>query len=110
LRLGQRTAVRRRRAERFCAAPARSWFDLVVVLQTDNGVLYDRLQKRGYKEKKITENIDCEIFGVVLEEAQASYPKEGAVRPLRSDSVEDCEKNTAELVAWLAARGAAAPA
>ena len=82
----------------------------VVVLQTDNGVLYDRLQKRAYKEKKITENIDCEIFGVVLEEAQASYPKEGAVRPLRSDSVEDCEKNTAELVAWLSARGAAAPA
>ena len=22
------------------------WFDLVVVLQTDNGLLYDRLQKR----------------------------------------------------------------
>ena len=60
--------------------------------------------RSGYKEKKITENIDCEIFGVVLEEAQASYPKEGCVRALRSDSVEDCERNTAELVAWLATR------
>ena len=114
--------------ERACTAP-RSWFDLVVVLQTDNSVLYDRLQKRrarraaarfprraltplvplrsGYKEKKITENIDCEIFGVVLEEAQESYTKEGAVRALRSDSVEDCERNTAELVAWLAERNPA---
>ena len=76
----------------------------MVVLQTDNGVLYDRLQKRGYKEKKITENIDCEIFGVVLEGALESYPKEGVVRPLRSDTVEDSERNVAELVAWLAAR------
>ena len=60
----------------------------------------------GYKEKKITENIDCEIFGVVLEEAQESYTKEGMVRPLRSDTVEDSERNLAELVAFLAARQA----
>lgn len=28
------------------------WFDLVVVLQTDNGVLFDRLTARGYNERK----------------------------------------------------------
>lgn len=65
--------------------------------------------RSGYSAKKITENIDCEIFGVVLEEAQESYA-EGAVRPLRSDSVEDMEANVETLRAWLAERGAGAPA
>ena len=49
-RLGARVhaALRKlaRRAERVPCRLPRSWFDLVVVLQTDNGVLYDRLQKR----------------------------------------------------------------
>jgi adenylate kinase len=65
--------------------------------------------RSGYTAKKITENIDCEIFGVVLDEAQASY-KEGVVRPLRSDSLEDMEANVETLRAWLAERGAGAPA
>lgn len=38
------------------------WFDLVVLLRTDNKQLYDRLQGRGYTEAKITENIECEIL------------------------------------------------
>lgn len=25
------------------------WFDLVLVLRTDNSILYSRLEKRGYK-------------------------------------------------------------
>ena len=29
------------------------WFDLVVCLQTDNTVLYDRLEARGYAQNKI---------------------------------------------------------
>jgi RNA polymerase subunit RPABC4/transcription elongation factor Spt4 len=49
------------------------WFDLVVVLQTDNSVLYERLEKRGYTEKKVRENVECEIFMVVAEEAMDSY-------------------------------------
>ena len=59
---------------------------------------------------KITENIDCEIFGVVLEEAQGAYEKEGAVVALSSDSVEDMERNADTLRAWFAARGVGAPA
>ncbi|KAE8666927.1 Adenylate kinase isoenzyme 6 [Hibiscus syriacus] len=46
------------------------WFDLVVVLQTDNTVLYDRLSKRGYEGAKLSNNIECEIFQVLLEEAK----------------------------------------
>ena len=33
------------------------WFDLVLVLRTNNTVLFDRLTKRGYSQKKVTENI-----------------------------------------------------
>lgn len=68
------------------------WFDLVLVLQTDNTVLYERLEKRyentacnvvlhtptppthrGYSQKKISENIECEIMQVIVEEARDSY-------------------------------------
>lgn len=76
----------------------------MLVLQTDNTVLYERLEKRyagvhprecslivariivslitphsstrhdrGYSQKKITENIECEIMQVIVEEARDSY-------------------------------------
>lgn len=55
------------------SAAAPRWFDLVVVLQTDNTVLYERLEKRGYAAPKIQENVQCEIMMVLLEEARDSY-------------------------------------
>lgn len=39
-----------------------TFFDLIIIVRTDNKLLYDRLKGRGYNEKKITDNIDCEIF------------------------------------------------
>lgn len=45
----------------------------MVVLQTDNSVLYDRLEKRGYPQAKISENVECEIMMVLLQEAHDSY-------------------------------------
>ena len=44
------------------------WFQLIVCLRCNNTLLYDRLQERGYPEHKITENVDCEIFGEVANE------------------------------------------
>ncbi|KAJ8751326.1 hypothetical protein K2173_016511 [Erythroxylum novogranatense] len=76
------------------------WFDRVVVLQTDNSVLYDRLTKRGYSETKISNNIECEIFQVLLEEAKESY-SEDIVVALRSDSIEDINRNVETLTAWI---------
>ncbi|CAN6165924.1 unnamed protein product [Urochloa humidicola] len=32
------------------------WFDLVVVLQTDNSILHDRLTRRGYTGSKLSNN------------------------------------------------------
>ena len=78
-------------------AAACRWFDLVIVLQCDNGVLYERLEKRcaavwlhlkssmiegrmlthaaasGYSQSKLTENLECEIMQVLPVEALDSY-------------------------------------
>ncbi|KAJ3057418.1 hypothetical protein HK097_007597 [Rhizophlyctis rosea] len=76
------------------------WFDLVVVLRTDNSVLYPRLKKRNYNTNKITENIECEIMEVVVEEARASY-KEEIVKELQSNSLNDMEDNVDWVESWI---------
>ncbi|KAF9587118.1 hypothetical protein IFM89_039661 [Coptis chinensis] len=76
------------------------WFDRVVVLQTNNSVLYDRLSNRGYMGTKLSNNIECEIFQVLLEEAKTSYPEE-IVIALQSDSVDDISRNVGMLTDWL---------
>ena len=52
------------------------WFDLVLVLRADTEKLYDRLVSRNYVQKKLDENMECEIMQVVLESARESYPLE----------------------------------
>ncbi|KAF3952562.1 hypothetical protein ACB098_08G030100 [Castanea mollissima] len=76
------------------------WFDRVVVLQTDNTVLYDRLSRRGYTGSKLSNNIECEIFQVLLQEAKESYP-EDIVVALKSDTIEDISRNVASLTDWV---------
>ncbi|KAL1217913.1 Adenylate kinase isoenzyme 6 -like protein [Cardamine amara subsp. amara] len=72
------------------------WFDGVVVLQTENSVLYDRLTRRGYSGTKLSNNIECEIFQVLLEEAKESY-QEAIVVALQSNTIEDISNNVALL-------------
>ncbi|KAI3791950.1 hypothetical protein L2E82_05816 [Cichorium intybus] len=76
------------------------WFDRVVVLQTENSILYDRLSKRGYSGAKLTNNIECEIFQVLLEEAKDSYQEEIVVA-MKSDSVDDMNRNVAAITEWV---------
>ncbi|GFQ05619.1 adenylate kinase isoenzyme 6 homolog [Phtheirospermum japonicum] len=76
------------------------WFDRVVVLQTDNPVLYDRLTKRIYTGKKRSNNVECEIFQVLLEDAKESC-SEDIVVALRSDCIDDIEKNVSTLTNWV---------
>ncbi|EFC46325.1 predicted protein [Naegleria gruberi] len=52
------------------------WIDFVIVLRCDPDVLFKRLEKRGYSEQKVQENVDCEIFQVCSDEAQESYKPE----------------------------------
>uniref|UniRef100_H2WC42 Adenylate kinase isoenzyme 6 homolog n=1 Tax=Caenorhabditis japonica TaxID=281687 RepID=H2WC42_CAEJA len=68
------------------------WFDIVVVLRCSTEKLFDRLQARGYSEFKIKENVECEIFGSLLEEAKESY-KEEIVHELQSETPEEMEEN-----------------
>ncbi|XP_072956985.1 adenylate kinase isoenzyme 6 homolog [Typha angustifolia] len=76
------------------------WFDRVVVLQTDNSILHDRLTSRGYMGAKLTNNIECEIFQMLLEEARESYA-EDVVVALRSDNVEDISRNVSMMTEWV---------
>eukprot|EP01039_Chlorochromonas_danica_P002391 gene2392-2623_t len=76
------------------------WFDLVLVLQVNTEVLFDRLAERGYNEKKRSENLECEIMQVVWEEAQESYD-EAIVHALPSNTPEDLDNNVQRIVTWL---------
>jgi adenylate kinase len=49
---------------------------------------------------KLTNNIECEIFQVLLEEARESYALD-IIMPLRSDNVEDISNNVSTLTAWI---------
>jgi adenylate kinase len=54
------------------------------VLRCDSTLLYDRLTARGYKGKKLDENMDSEI-----------------VVELRSESTEDVEGNLERVEGWV---------
>jgi adenylate kinase len=75
------------------------WFDLVLVLRASTDVLFDRLTKRGYNEKKRSENMEAEIMQVVLEEARESYDHE-IVHEVPSNTVEDMENNVERVAQW----------
>jgi adenylate kinase len=66
------------------------WIDAVFVLRTDNTILYDRLVSRGYEGKKLQQNIECEIFQTILEEAREAFDQ---VIELQSNSDQDMENN-----------------
>ncbi|XKL65699.1 hypothetical protein PGB90_009119 [Kerria lacca] len=68
------------------------WFDGIFVLRTNNTILYDRLQERGYNDLKIRKNVECEIFQSILEEAMNSY--DGTIiQELHNNNINDMEKN-----------------
>jgi adenylate kinase len=75
------------------------WFDLVIVLRTVTNVLYERLVERGYNQKKLNENMECEIMQVVLEAAKESYTEE-IVHECPSATIEDLESNVERIESW----------
>uniref|UniRef100_A0A2K5K380 Adenylate kinase isoenzyme 6 n=1 Tax=Colobus angolensis palliatus TaxID=336983 RepID=A0A2K5K380_COLAP len=76
------------------------WFHTVFVLRTDANVLHERLETKGYNEKKLKDNIQCEIFQVLYEEAMASY-KEEVVHQLPSNKPEELENNVDQIWKWI---------
>ena len=57
-------------------------------------------RNRGYNQKKITENIECEILQVVLDEATESYKPE-IVLVLQSNNIEEMDANMQKLLQWV---------
>lgn len=76
------------------------WFDIVFVLRTDNTILYERLEKRHYNERKLQENIQCEIFQTILDEAKESYRSE-IVFELSSNTPDEMDENLNRIVTWV---------
>ena len=70
------------------------------MLRCDSTILYDRLTARGYKGKKLEENMDSEIMQVLLDEAREAY-KEEIVVELKSESSEDVEGNLERVEMWV---------
>jgi adenylate kinase len=75
------------------------WFDLVLVLRTRTEVLFDRLTNRGYSEKKRSENMECEIMQVILDEAKEGYDA-AIVHEVSSNTVEEMEGNIQRVKDW----------
>lgn len=76
------------------------WFDLILVLRAKTDVLYDRLTERGYNDKKRSENMECEIMQVCLQEAKESYDTE-IVHEVQSNTVEDMDSNVERCKLWV---------
>lgn len=76
------------------------YFDLVLVLRTSTEILYDRYIERKYNDKKRTDNIQCEIMQMILEEAMESYDTE-IVHEVSSNTMEDVESNILRVVQWI---------
>lgn len=55
---------------------------------------------RGYTGKKLSDNIQCEIFETLLEEAQASYKPE-IVMELQNEVEDQLEQNVNTIIQWI---------
>ncbi|KAJ5928001.1 hypothetical protein N7466_006957 [Penicillium verhagenii] len=75
-----------------CDLFPKSWIDLVVVLRCPStAVHYDQ---------KLQENLDAEIFGVLLEEAREAFDEEIVVE-LNSEEDGDVDTNCARVAQWV---------
>ena len=63
--------------------------------------MFDRLTKRGYSEKKRSENMECEIMQVVAEEARESYAAE-IVHEVPSNTLDDLDGAGERVASWYA--------
>lgn len=79
------------------------WFDRVYVLRTEIEVLNERLSSRGYSEKKLQDNLQCEIFQTILEETRESYD-EDIIEELPSNSEQDFQNNVRKVMEYMKSR------
>lgn len=75
-----------------CELFPKEWFDKVYVIRASISVLNGRLVEREYSDSKINENVECEIFQVVLEEAYETFGTD-IVLELVNDNKKQLKKN-----------------
>ncbi|CAJ0757177.1 5163_t:CDS:2, partial [Entrophospora sp. SA101] len=75
--------------------------ELEEIIEEDGGNIIDFHSCELFPERqKITENVDCEIFQIVLEEAKESYSEEIVVE-LQSNNTDDIENNLSRIEEWI---------
>jgi adenylate kinase len=66
--------------------------NLLIILRKAPWILKETLQKREYNEKKVRENLEAEIMGIIAEEAESIFPRD------KLHEVDTTLKNPAETV------------
>ena len=66
----------------------------------DNQILFKRLEGRNYSAAKVEENVQCEIFQMIAEEARQSYKPE-IVFVVRNDTPSDIDSIANDIVTWV---------
>jgi adenylate kinase len=69
--------------------------DRVIVLRCDPKVLKDRLARRGYSTKKIIDNVEAELIGLISEDSRLAF---GARRTLEFDTTPHSPASSAKRV------------
>lgn len=72
----------------------------MVLISISEGISWFCLLPSGYTGKKFEDNLNCEIFGTIHEEAVDSYRKD-IVHELSSNSPEEMESNLERIVQWI---------
>lgn len=63
-------------------------------------IMYCCVDCSGYEGRKLRENVECEIFQTILEEARDSYRAE-IVHELTSNTPDDMETNVSQILKWI---------
>lgn len=78
------------------------WFEAIFVLRTTSDLLYRRLEDRDYPESKISENVQCEIFQIILEEARDAFEDDNIeIIELQNDNDQDQIDNVDKILHWI---------
>ncbi|KAK3036838.1 hypothetical protein RJ639_031316 [Escallonia herrerae] len=73
--------------------------EMVSLMSDVINTTYHMLEVKGYSGSKLSNNLDCEIFQMLLEEARESYSQD-ILMALKSDTIDDMNKNVAILTDW----------
>lgn len=71
--------------------------DFVFVCRTENSILYDRLKTRDYSKVKLENNLQSEIFQIILDETKENFD-ECKIHELQNNEHSDIEKNVSKVV------------